>query len=133
MTGTREVQFHVGAESGQTINTGIGAVNSQALGVNDVDLTTNARVAIVHVDHAVDAINNERARIGAELSRFEKTISNLQSGAENLSASRSRIQDTDFASETASLVRAQIMQKSIASVVAQANTAPALALQLLRR
>ncbi len=108
-------------------------MNSQALGVNDVDLTTNARVAIVHVDHAVDAINNERARIGAELSRFEKTISNLQSGAENLSASRSRIQDTDFASETASLVRAQIMQKSIASVVAQANTAPALALQLLRR
>jgi flagellin len=131
-TGSTELQFQVGAEAGQTINAGVGAMNSQALGINDIDLTTNARVAIVHIDQALDAINKERGKIGAELSRFEKTISNLQTGSENLSASRSRIQDTDFAAETASLVRAQIMQKSIASVVAQANATPALALQLLR-
>jgi flagellin len=131
-TGTTDMSFHVGSNSGETLVTRIGAVNVSALGISDTDLTGDARIAIVHLDEAITFVNAQRGNIGAQLNRLDSTIATLASGKENASASRSRIQDADFAVETAALLRAQIMQGSINSMLAQANATPSLALRLLR-
>jgi len=80
----------------------------------------------------LSAINGQRAKFGALQARFETTISNLQISAENLSAARSRIRDTDFAAETANLTRAQILQQAGTAMLAQANALPQQVLQLLQ-
>jgi flagellin len=77
-------------------------------------------------------VNGQRASFGALQSRFDTTISNLHTTSENLSASRSRIQDADFAAETANLSRAQILQQAGTAMVAQANQLPQGVLALLR-
>jgi len=102
--------------------------------VADLDVTTfsNATNALKTVDSALAFINGERAKLGALQSRFETSIGNLQVTSENLSASRSRIQDADFASETANLSRAQILQQAGTAMVAQANQLPQGVLALLR-
>ena len=102
--------------------------------VSDLDVTTfaNATDALKTVDSALAFINSERARLGALQSRFETTISNLQVTSENLTASRSRIMDADFAKETANLSRAQILQQAGTAMVAQANQLPQGILALLR-
>lgn len=98
----------------------------------DVTSFSNSQNAIKIVDSALQAINGQRAQFGALQSRFENTISNLQSSSENLSASRSRIQDTDFASETAKLSRNQVLQQAGTAMLAQANQLPQQVLSLLR-
>jgi flagellin len=84
-------------------------------------------------DSALAAINSQRARYGALQSRFESTIVNLQTTSENLSASRSRIRDADFAMETAVLTRNQILQQAGTAMLAQANALPNQVLTLLQR
>ncbi|WP_287369916.1 flagellin, partial [Thauera sp.] len=84
------------------------------------------------IDSALDAINGQRAKFGALQSRFEATIANLQTSVENLSASRSRIRDTDFAAETAALTRAQVLQQAGTAMLAQANALPQNVLSLLQ-
>jgi flagellin len=79
----------------------------------------------------IDTANSARATYGAIQNRFEAVISNLQNYAENLTAARSRIEDADFAAETANLTRAQILQQAGVSILAQANTLPQAALTLL--
>ncbi len=103
--------------------------------VSDLDVTTfaNATQALKTVDSALGFISGERARLGALQSRFETSIANLQVTSENLSASRSRILDADFAQETANLARAQILQQAGTAMVAQANQLPQQVLQLLQR
>nr|WP_295784513.1 flagellin [Rhodoferax sp.] len=112
------------------LTTGGSALNNVA----NVDITTfaNATNALKTVDAALGFINGERAKLGALQSRFETSISNLQVTSENLSASRSRIQDADFAAETANLSRAQILQQAGTAMVAQANQLPQGVLALLR-
>jgi flagellin len=102
--------------------------------VSDLDVTTFAKAtdALKTVDSALSFINGERAKLGALQSRFETSISNLQVTSENLSSSRSRILDADFASETANLSRAQILQQAGTAMVAQANQLPQGVLSLLR-
>jgi flagellin len=102
--------------------------------VSDLDVSdvTKATAAIKTVDAALGFISGERAKYGALQSRFESTITNLQTSAENLSASRSRVQDADFAIETANLSRAQILQQAGTAMVAQANQLPQGVLALLR-
>lgn len=102
--------------------------------VSGLDITTftNATDALKTVDSALAFINGERAKLGALQSRFETSIGNLQVTSENLSASRSRIQDADFASETANLSRGQILQQAGTAMVAQANQLPQGVLALLR-
>jgi len=102
--------------------------------VADLDITTFAKAteALKTVDSALAFINGERAKLGALQSRFETSIGNLQVTSENLSASRSRIQDADFAAETANLSRAQILQQAGTAMVAQANQLPQGILALLR-
>jgi flagellin len=109
--------------AGSTLNT-----------VANLDFTTyaNATNALKTVDSALSFINGERAKLGALQSRFETSISNLQVTSENLSASRSRILDADFAAETANLSRAQILQQAGTAMVAQANQLPQGVLALLR-
>ena len=84
------------------------------------------------VDGALSALSGQRARYGATQTRFENTISNLQTTSENLSASRSRILDTDFAAETANLTRSQILQQAGVAMLAQANAMPNSVLTLLQ-
>jgi flagellin len=84
------------------------------------------------VDSALSSLSSQRARYGAIQGRFENAITNLQTTAENLTASRSRIQDTDFAAETANLTRAQILQQAGTAMLAQANAVPQTVLQLLQ-
>ncbi|WP_043698233.1 flagellin, partial [Tepidimonas taiwanensis] len=102
--------------------------------VNTISLTTfdKASMAIRIVDQALQTISALRANYGALMSRFENTITNLQNTSENLAAARSRIQDADFAAETAALSRAQILQQAGTAMVAQANQLPQNVLRLLQ-
>jgi flagellin len=93
---------------------------------------SGANLAIQSMDAALTAVNDARASLGAVQNRFESTIANLSTTAENLSAARSRIQDADFAAETASMTRAQILQQAGTAMVAQANSLPQSVLSLLR-
>ncbi len=97
-----------------------------------VSTTPGANLAIASADAALTAVNSARATLGAVQNRFESTISNLSSAAENLSAARGRIRDADFAAETASLTRAQILQQAGTAMVAQANSLPQSVLSLLQ-
>ena len=110
-------------------------VGSTLKKVSDLDVSTfsKATEALKTVDSALAFISGERAKLGALQARFETSISNLQVTSENLSASRSRIMDADFAAETANLSRAQILQQAGTAMVAQANQIPQGVLALLRQ
>ncbi|MBT8098094.1 MAG: flagellin, partial [Gammaproteobacteria bacterium] len=97
-----------------------------------VDTVAGANFAMARIDSALTAVNGLRGNLGAIQNRFESTIVNLQTVSENLSASRGRIQDADFAAETAALTKAQILQQAGVSVLSQANAQPQLALSLLQ-
>jgi flagellin len=103
-------------------------------GIDTLDVTTDkgAWVAIRKIDSALDQVNSARGKLGAVQSRFENAVSNIQIQAENTSASRGRIMDADFATETANLSRAQILQQAGTAMVAQANQLPQQVLSLLR-
>ena len=101
--------------------------------VNKIDISTvaGATDALDVIDGALSRINSIRADLGAVQNRFESTIANLNTSTENLSAARSRIRDTDFASETANLTRSQILQQAGTAMLAQANALPNQVLSLL--
>ena len=126
----------VQAAAGTNVLGAVGAatVTSTLNKVSALDVTTfiNATAALKTVDAALTLINNERAKFGALQGRFEGTVTNLQTTSENLSASRSRIRDADFAAETASLTRAQILQQAGVAMLAQANALPNNVLALIR-
>jgi flagellin len=103
-----------------------------AVSAIDISTTAGANNALATIDAALTSINSNRASLGAVQNRFASTISNLQTTSENLSAARSRIQDTDFASETANLTRGQILQQAGTAILAQANSLPNGVLALLR-
>ncbi|MGI4779787.1 MAG: flagellin [Janthinobacterium lividum] len=97
-----------------------------------VDTVDGADNAILAMDAALKSVNGARADLGAIQNRFESVVSNLATTTENLSASRSRIQDADFAAETANMSRAQILQQAGTAMVAQANQLPQNVLSLLK-
>ncbi len=103
-----------------------------AISVVDISSVSGANAAISSADAALQTINTTRATLGAIQNRFESVVSSAQTTSENLSASRSRIQDADFAAETAALTRAQVLQQAGVSILAQANALPQNALSLLR-
>ncbi len=104
----------------------------QSLALQDISTSDGAQTAIEVLDAALSQINTARADLGAIQNRFSSTIANLQSASENLSASRSRIQDADFAAETANMTRGQILQQAGTAILAQANSLPNNVLSLLR-
>ena len=87
---------------------------------------------ISDIDTALNLINDTRATFGATQSRFDAIVSNLQQSVENQAAARSRIMDADYASETANMSRAQILQQAGTAMIAQANQAPQQVLRLLQ-
>jgi flagellin len=107
---------------------------ADSTGISNIDITSEkgAYIAIKKLDAALDDVNSARATLGAVQSRFENAVANIQIGVENLSASRGRIMDADFAKETANLSRAQILQQAGTAMVAQANQIPQGVLSLLR-
>jgi len=121
-TGAAEIGF----------GTGVFGVNSDK-SVDSVDISTRggAVEALDVIDLALENVSSQRADLGALQNRLESTINNLSTTSENLSASRSRILDADFAAETAQLSRNQIIQQAGVSILAQANQQPQIALALL--
>jgi flagellin len=106
--------------------------DTKFLTATKVSTASDANDAILRMDSALKSVSDLRGTLGAIQNRFESTINSLQSVSENLSASRSRILDTDFAAETAALTRAQILQQAGTAMVAQANSVPQNVLSLLR-
>lgn len=102
--------------------------------LSNVDVTSvkGAQQAMEIVDAALTQVSSSRAELGAVQNRFTSVVTNLQTNSENTSASRSRIQDADFAAETANLSRAQILQQAGTAMVAQANQLPQSVLSLLK-
>ena len=145
LTTTGGYDFQVGANSGQTITIASGTLNlnqntnvSAVVGGSTSALTTAAgsnssnAANIDAIDKALQAINDSRAQLGAAQSRFQNTVNFLQSAVENQTAAKGRIMDADFASETANLSRAQILQQAGTAMIAQANQLPQGVLSLLR-
>ena len=97
----------------------------------DVLSSENASGMLAKLDTAISAIGGLRADLGALQNRFQSTIRNLSNISENVSAARSQIKDTDFATETANLTRNQIIQQASTTVLSQANQRPQAALSLL--
>ncbi len=115
-----------GTETVSTVGTGT------TIASVDISTVQGANDTLAAVDNALNSINQFRANLGAIQNRFESVVQSVQSSAENLSAARSRIQDADFAAETASLTRAQILQQAGISILAQANSQPQSVLALLQ-
>ncbi|MCF7203437.1 flagellin [Pseudomonas oligotrophica] len=126
------------ADTDTTGVTGGGAVatmtEATANTVNEIDITTSkgAQSAVLVIDDAIKAIDAQRADLGAVQNRFDNTIANLQSISENVSAARGRIEDTDFAAETANLSKNQILQQAGTAILAQAKQLPQAVLSLLQ-
>ena len=114
----------LGLAAESTVSGSLDTVN-----VLDVDASNDA---LRRIDSALTAVNTLRSTFGAIQNRFESVISNLQTTSENLSASRGRIQDTDFAAETANLTRVQILQQAGIAMLSQANAQPQSVLALLQ-
>lgn len=107
------------------------SVSSSIAGV-DISSVTGANSAVLAVDSALASINSSRAALGAVQNRFSNVVTSLQTSSENISAARSRILDADFAAETATLTRGQILQQAGTAMLAQANSLPNGVLALLR-
>ncbi|WP_165741899.1 flagellin, partial [Pseudoalteromonas sp. Z1A6] len=119
--------------SDASLAAGVTDVTSKLNDVADVDITSQkgSQDALAIIDNAIANIDSQRASLGAVQNRFDHTISNLANISENVSASRSRIQDTDFATETAEMTKNQILQQAGTSILSQANQLPQTALSLL--
>ncbi|MBU0603778.1 MAG: flagellin [Gammaproteobacteria bacterium] len=122
-------------------NTQINGANSDGRMVQlDTDITTfdgattaaNSQALLTSVEDALTYVSEQRAALGAQQNRLDYTVANLQTQSENISASKSRITDADFAAETANLTRAQILQQAGTAMLAQANSLPQNVLSLLR-
>ena len=120
------------AQTGGLASTTAIAATGTAVSAIDISTVAGANAALTAVDAALTTVNSNRATLGAIQNRFMSTIENLQTSSENLSASRSRIQDADFAAETANLSRAQVLQQAGTAMIAQANQLPQQVLSLLK-
>ncbi|WPP01304.1 flagellin [Pseudomonas sp. HR96] len=108
--------------------------SSTLVSVSDTDITSaaHAQNAIAALDKAISNIDSQRADLGAVQNRFDSTVANLQSISQNSTAARSRVQDTDFAAETAELTKQQTLQQASTAILSQANQLPASVLKLLQ-
>ncbi|HHC73198.1 MAG TPA: flagellin FliC [Thiotrichales bacterium] len=142
LSSTSTLTFQVGYEGSATnqvsVNTttvtGIAGYSGDLEATGTINITTsaNASAALGSLDSAITTVAQQRATFGAVQNRFEAVISNLNAFNESLTAARSRIQDADFAAETANLTRTQILQQAGISMLAQANQLPQSALALLQ-
>ncbi len=128
------LRFQIGANENQTMNAAIGLTNCDALGIRDlmVNSCENAGRAITKVDKAIAIISGQRGSLGAVQNRLEHTMNNLGVANENITASESRIRDTDMAMEMMEFTKLNTLIQAGNSMLAQANQQPQLVLQLLR-
>ena len=138
LAGDYSSAFLVGSNAGQTISVNISRIGGYGTsglfggaGLSVASIPEASR-ALTQVSEAISIIDAKRADLGAIQNRFQSTIRNLSNIAENVSAARSRIRDTDFAVETAELTRWQIIQQASITVLGQANQRPQAALSLLQ-
>ena len=124
--------FQVGSKATDTISVTTKDASSYLATPGDLTSTANAATAVGALDTALAAVSADRATYGGTLNTLDATISNLSVSIENESAARSRIYDADFATETANLMKGQILQQVGASILAQANSNPQLVLSLLK-
>lgn len=117
--------------SGTTTQAQVNGSNLKTVASLDITTVAGATEALRIADQALDAVNSQRAKFGALQSRFEYTVANLSTTIENTTSARSRIQDTDFASETANMTKAQVLQQAGTAMLAQANSLPQSVLTLL--
>ena len=134
---TADLEFQIGQDATDQISIAfaaldITAITADATATIDVSTADLAQAALTTLDTDIDLVSASRATFGATQNRFEAVISSVQSYSENISAARSRIQDADFAAETANLTRVQIMQQAGIAMLSQANSAPQNVLSLLR-
>jgi len=126
------LNFQVGANTTSDDTTMTAVTNTSSVVIDSTATSGAIGTVIDNIDKAIDDINDTRATFGATQSRFDSIISNLQSSVENQSAARSRIMDADFATETANMSRANVLQQAGTAMIAQANQAPQQVLSLLR-
>lgn len=134
--GSASFNLQIGAGSGMTMSI---TISSMAIGSGNmitssmtISTVSGAVSAITSIDDAIEAVNNTLAQIGAYQNRLNSTINNLESFQRNTSASRSRIMDTDYATETTNLAKSQIIQQAATAMLAQANQSPQTVLALLK-
>jgi flagellin len=136
LDGSLDATLQIGANDGQDINITIGTMNATALTVADanisVDTAANASASIANLDSAIEAVSTQRSSLGAYQNRLEHTINNLDTSAENLTASESRIRDVDMAKEMMNQTKQSILAQASQAMLAQANQQPQGVLQLLR-
>jgi len=128
---TASMSFQVGSNVGETIDVSLTSLNLADLNLDGLDVVNLGNTAIDAFDDALTTVSTMRAQWGAVQNRLESTLAVTSVGIENLSASRSRIMDADYAEETATLTRAQIMQQAGSAMLAQANALPQQVLSLL--
>jgi flagellin len=131
--------FQVGSNAGETLGVTIGNMSTSgasslfgASGVGSIASASGASTAITAVNTAIGTVSTERAKLGAVQNRLEHKINNLNATVENLTASESRIRDTDMAEEMVSFTRSQILSQAGTAMLAQANQSSQGVLQLLR-
>lgn len=120
------------ANAGVTAQTVAAAATGTAISNIDIGTAAGALTALNSIDAALSSVSTSRSALGSYQNRFASVVTSLQTTSENLSAARSRIQDTDFAAETAALTRGQILQQAGTAMLAQANSLPNSVLALLR-
>lgn len=133
-SGNGGMTLQIGANRGQTMTFGIDDMRSASLGIASVDVATQtgASKALDTLDVAIKTVSEQRSALGAVQNRLEHTIKNLDTSAENLQASESRIRDVDMAQEMMEFTKNNILQQAAQAMLAQANQAPQGVLQLLR-
>jgi len=129
--------FQVGAAATDTVDVDLSGADISALtGITatagSVTTAGAANTLIGNVDTALDAVNTARAQLGAVQNRFSSVVASLGNSVEAASASRSRVQDADFAAETASMTKSQILQQAGVAMLSQANSMPQAVLSLLK-
>jgi flagellin len=127
-------EVQIGANEGQTFDVSIGQMNTTSLEIDDAFVITmdESQKAITKFSQALEKVSSARATIGAQINRLEYTVKNLSISRENLISAESRIRDLDIAEESATFAKNQILVNSAVAMLAQANTLPQIALQLLQ-
>jgi flagellin len=122
----------VGAADFQVNSATLGVGSGQSLTGLNVSTASAATAAISTIDNAIEKVSSMRSKLGAMENRLNNTVNNLSNIVTNTQASRSRIQDTDYASQTTALAKAQIISQAATAMLAQANQQPQSVLSLLK-
>jgi flagellin len=134
MNATTTFAFQAGASSGQTISVVVTGMTTSSLGISSASISSSsfAMTAIATLDTALNSINSQRATIGAGINQMTYAGDNMSNIAANVTASRSTIMDTDYATASTNLAKNQIIQQAATAMLAQANQQPQAVLSLLK-